>query len=78
VFSTNNGGIGLNATTWPRVWFKGGSEPGVLTLGYLARDRSGATYVVVALTENPAVPLSQASTLQLLEVVHGAFGLLHR
>ena len=40
VLSTNSGGIDLSAGTWPRIWFKGGSEPGVLTLGYLARDSS--------------------------------------
>ena len=31
VLSANNGGVGLSATTWSRIWFKGGSEPGVLT-----------------------------------------------
>ncbi len=78
ILSTNSGGIDLSPTTWPRIWFKGGSEPGVLTLGYLARDNKGQTYVVIALTENPATALSQQSTLQLLAVVQGAFGLLHR
>jgi hypothetical protein len=77
ILSTNDGGIALSAATWPRIWFKGGSEPGVLTLGYLARDSQGHTYVVIALTENPARALSEASTLQLLAVVQGAFGLLH-
>jgi hypothetical protein len=77
ILSTNSGGIDLSATTWPRIWFKGGSEPGVLTLGYLARDNRGQTYVVIALTENPATALSEASTLQLLAVVQGAFGLMH-
>jgi hypothetical protein len=77
ILSTNDGGIALSAATWPRIWFKGGSEPGVLTLGYLARDGQGHTYVVIALTENPARALSEASTLQLLAIVQGAFGLLH-
>jgi beta-lactamase class A len=77
ILSTNSGGIDLSPTTWPTIWFKGGSEPGVLTLGYLARDSQGQTYVVIALTENPVTALSAASTLQLLAVVQGAFGLLH-
>jgi beta-lactamase family protein len=76
ILSTNSGGIDLSPATWPRIWFKGGSEPGVLTLGYLARDSQGQIYVVVALTENPATALGTASTLQLLAVVQGAFGLL--
>jgi Beta-lactamase enzyme family/ORF 12 gene product N-terminal len=77
IMSTNDGGIDLSAATWPRIWFKGGSEPGVLTLGYLARDSQGQTFVVIALTENPNAALSGASTLQLLAIVQGAFGLLH-
>ena len=78
IMSTNSGGIDLSATTWPRIWFKGGSEPGVLTLGYLARDNRGQTFVVIAFTENPVAALSAASTLQLLAVEQGAFELLHR
>ena len=77
ILSTNTGGIELSPATWPTIWFKGGSEPGVLTLGYLAKDSQGQTYVVVALTESPTHTLSAASTLQLLAAVQGAFGLLH-
>jgi hypothetical protein len=76
ILSANNGGIGLSTTTWPRIWFKGGSEPGVLTLGYLARDSSGRTYVVIALTENPAHVEGPEATNGLAAVVLGAFGLL--
>jgi beta-lactamase class A len=77
VLSTNNGGIGLNSSTWPTVWFKGGSEPGVLTLVYLARDERGHTYVVIALTENPKEALTTSSPEQLLAIIQGAFGILH-
>jgi beta-lactamase class A len=77
ILSTNNGGIGLSSTTWPTIWFKGGSESGVLTLGYLARDDQGHTYVVIALTDNPARPLGPTATDQLVQVVVGAFGILH-
>jgi len=77
ILSTNNGGIGLSSTTWPTIWFKGGSESGVLTLGYLARDDQGHDYVVIALTENPARPLGPTATDQLVQVVSGAFGILH-
>ena len=38
VLSASNGGAGLDPAQWPTVWFKGGSEPGVLTLGYLATN----------------------------------------
>ena len=76
ILSTNNGGIGLSSTTWPTIWFKGGSEAGVLSLGYLARDDQGHTDVVIALTENPSRPLGSSATDRLVQVVGGAFGIL--
>jgi hypothetical protein len=76
VLSVNRGDIDLDQSQWPTVWFKGGSEPGVLTLGYLARTATGKTFVVVAMVENPSAPLAAPATLKLLTVVHGAFGLL--
>ncbi len=78
MLSSNNGGIGLSTTTWPRIWFKGGSEPGVLTLGYLARDDAGGTFVVIALTEDQAQPVQEslAAEIQDLNVITGAFNLL--
>ena len=76
--STNNGGVGLGAADWPTVWFKGGSEPGVATLGYLARDSAGSTFVVIVLTEDTAQPVQEslATEVQELNLVNGAFGLL--
>ena len=41
VLSLQAGGIGLDPSVWPTVWYKGGSEPGVLTLGWLATNRRG-------------------------------------
>jgi beta-lactamase class A len=77
VLSTNTGGVALSATTWPTIWFKGGSEPGVLTLGYLAKDRAGSTDVVIVLTSNPTGVISEADTIEELGVVADAFTLLH-
>jgi beta-lactamase class A len=72
----NNGGIDLDPSQWRTVWFKGGSEPGVLTLNYLATTRSGQTYVVSVLAENPAAPIAQtAASLTLLSAIKGAFEL---
>lgn len=76
ILSTNNGGVALTTSTWPRIWFKGGSEPGVLTLGYLARDTAGKTYVVVVMLGDPKKPLPTSTTLLGLGVVAGAFNLL--
>ena len=72
----NNGGIGLDPSQWRTVWFKGGSEPGVLTLNYLATTRGGQSYVVSVLAENPAAPIAQtAAALTLLSAIKGAFEL---
>ena len=76
MLSLNDGGIELSRSTWPTVWFKGGSEPGVLTLGYLARDAEGHTDVVIAMAEDRHKALGAASTETVLTAVAGAFGLL--
>jgi len=76
ILSANNSGLGLDPAQWPTIWFKGGSEPGVLTLGYLATDSKGQTFVVVAMLSNPAAALSPSAELGLLALVQGAFELL--
>lgn len=38
IMSANDAGLGLDAEAWPTVWYKGGGEPGVLSMGFLARD----------------------------------------
>lgn len=76
VFSINQGGLGLDPRKWATVWFKGGSEPGVLTLGYLARRTDGTSDVVVAMAEDPSAPLDGTATIRMQTVVKAAFGLL--
>ena len=75
ILSANNGGIGLDPAQWPTIWFKGGSEPGVLTLGYLATNSKGQTFVVVAMLSDPAAALPPSAAPELLAIVRGAFGL---
>ena len=76
ILSVNYGGLGLNQSQWPSVWFKGGSEPGVLTLGYLARNSKGETFVVSAMVSNPTTALAPSATGVLLEIAKGAFQLV--
>jgi len=76
VFSVNKGGLGLDPSKWPTVWFKGGSEPGVLTLGYMATNRKGQTFVVSAMLSNATAALPPSSTFALVDAVAGAFGLM--
>ena len=76
IFSVNPGDLGLGPSQWPTVWFKGGSEPGVLTLGYMATNSRGQTFVVSAMLSNTTAALAPSATVALLEAVEGAFGLM--
>ncbi len=78
VLELNPGDMDLDSSQWRSVWFKGGSEPGVLTLNYLATTRSGQTYVASVLAENPSAPIPASATLTLLSAIKGAFELAAR
>jgi hypothetical protein len=79
VLSINNGGLQLPAARWKTTWFKGGSEAGVLTLAYLATTRTGHSYVVAVLAENPSRPIDEATAAPvMLSAVKGAFTLAAR
>jgi beta-lactamase class A len=74
--SINDGGIGLDRHRWARVWFKGGSEPGVLTLDYLGTTDDGRTFVVSIMLSNPQSALDESLVAtQALALANGAFAL---
>jgi Beta-lactamase enzyme family len=77
--SINDGGVGLRRDRWQRVWFKGGSEPGVLTLNYLATTTDGETFVVSAMASNAQTALDQVfAVVESLALIVGAFDLAAR
>jgi len=76
ILSLQVAGIGLAPSAWPTVWFKGGSESGVLTLGWLATNSHGKTFVVEAMVTNPDAALSADSITDLVALANTAFGLL--
>jgi beta-lactamase class A len=79
VLSLNDGGLQLDPAQWKTTWFKGGSEPGVLTLAYLATTQTGHSYVVTVLAENPSRPINEATAAPiLLSAIKGAFTLAAR
>jgi beta-lactamase class A len=79
VLSINDGGLGLDPAQWKTTWFKGGSEPGVLTLAYLATSQTGHSYVVAALAENPSQPINEATAAPvMLSAIKEAFTLAAR
>jgi hypothetical protein len=70
--------LGLDEDAWPVGWFKGGSEPGVISRSFLAGSaESGETYVVSVLASDPAEEVSNtASVAELMALSAGAFELL--
>jgi beta-lactamase class A len=79
VLSLNDGGLALDPAQWKTTWFKGGSEPGVLTLAYLATTRTGQSYVVTVLAEDPSQPINEATAAPvLLSAIKAAFTLAAR
>ncbi len=76
IMSTDDGGLDLDKETWPQVWFKGGSEPGVLTLGWRATTAEGRSFVSVLMTADPKTPIDEnAAVRELLALAHGSFAL---
>ncbi len=79
VLSLNDDGLQLDPAQWKTTWFKGGSEPGVLTVAFLATTRTGHSYVVTVLAENPSHPINQATAIPvILSAVKEAFTLAAR
>jgi beta-lactamase class A len=76
VLSLNDDSLALDPAQWETTWFKGGSEPGVLTMTYLATSRTGHSYVVTALAENPSQPINETTAIPvMLSAIKGAFTL---
>jgi hypothetical protein len=74
VLEINDGGLGLDPARWTSVWFKGGSEPGVLTMTYQATRRQGDRYFVAVLAADRDAPIEQAAP-RLLSAIRAAFTL---
>lgn len=76
--SIEDAGIALDRSEYPVVWFKGGSEPGVLTLNHLARTDDGRVIVASVLLENPGGPIDPAAATEALALVRGGIQLASR
>jgi hypothetical protein len=75
--SINDGSIGLDRTTYPLIWFKGGSEPGVLTVNYLARASTGQLLVSSLMLANPGSAFDEAAIIgEVLALARGGIQLI--
>lgn len=54
-----DGGLRLDRSRFPAVWYKGGSEPGVLTLNHLVRTAAGATVLSSVMVADPGQALDE-------------------
>ena len=68
-----NPGITFSKTRWPYVAFKGGSEPGVLSLTWLLRRSDGRTFVLSIVLNDSTKAIDEASAVGIAE---GAVNLL--
>ncbi|MEU6583125.1 serine hydrolase [Nocardia sp. NPDC046763] len=75
--SLDPGGLGLDAAQFPTVWYKPGSEPGVVTLNYLARTADGRAMTASLMVSDPTTPPSNMDVLTKGRlIIRGAFQLL--
>jgi hypothetical protein len=65
-----NPGVPLDPSVWSQASFKGGSEPGVVFLGWLLHRADGRRFVVVVSASNPS------DTVDELAVVSAAQGII--
>jgi beta-lactamase class A len=72
ILSLNPGGV-IDRETWPTLLFKGGSEPGVLNLTYLAVRRDGRAFVLTLGVNDPERAVDEQAAS---EVALRAAGLL--
>ncbi|GAB2470355.1 hypothetical protein GCM10027187_43000 [Streptosporangium sandarakinum] len=77
VLSVNDAGLGLDPAAWPTVWYKGGSELGVLDMAFLGRTAKGKTYVVTTLASDTRAPLDEGTVApEIISLSRGGFGLV--
>ncbi|BCJ32735.1 hypothetical protein Athai_02380 [Actinocatenispora thailandica] len=77
--STNDQYIGLNRRRFPMVWYKGGSEPGVLTVNFLAGTDRGEQLAASLLLSDPERSLDEAALLpEVIALARGGLELAAR
>ncbi len=66
ILKTNPGIPPINAARWAYLGYKGGSEPGIMAMSFLARNPQGERYVVSAVVNNSAADTDQPGFIQLM------------
>jgi beta-lactamase class A len=66
ILKVNSGIPPVNAGRWAYLGYKGGSEPGIMGMSFLARTKQGDGYVITAFANNPAADIDQPGFIQLM------------
>ena len=66
ILKINPGIAPVNAARWDYLGYKGGSEPGVMAMSFLARSKAGKTYILSAVSNNDALEIDQPRFTQLM------------
>lgn len=66
ILKINPGIPQVNAQRWAYLGYKGGSEPGIMTMSFLLRTKTGERFVVSALANNPAAEIDQPGFVTLM------------
>ena len=66
ILKVNAGIAPVNAARWAYLGYKGGSEPGIMAMSFLARTQKGERYIVSALVNDPAADIDQPGFVTLM------------
>ena len=66
ILKINPGIAPVNAARWAYLGYKGGSEPGVMTMSFLARSKQGNSYILAAVVNDSAAEIDQPRFTQLM------------
>jgi hypothetical protein len=73
----NDDKLNLDESRFPAVWSKPGSEPGVLTLNYLAHTTRARTLATTLMLSDPTTALDNTTTMLTAQsIIRAAFHLL--
>ena len=63
----------IDATLWPEIWYKGGSEPGVFATTWRLVGSDGREFVVAAFLNDPDEEFSEIYAIDAMMTVFAAF-----
>lgn len=66
ILKVNPGIAPVNAAKWDYLGYKGGSEPGIMAMSFLAHGKQGQRYILTAMVNDNAAEIDQPGFTQLI------------